>query len=430
MRAMHEIREILNPTPLEVVSLMDWERYPPHAEYEKLLPYFDHTLWIQNMYKYAVARREYRQMTGIEFPLMVRMLESESFYNSFFKNHRKIPNVRQSLGSVFNETGSTPDLSGDRRDIVEELKRKIDTGTSNPVLCISGNHATTYYSTRAALELGNNGRNGLLVFDQHIDTEGEQHLFAPDIEKANVFAQMARLPLYSRERQIRALGFIGPTRKQYHRFVGHEEPYLNRTGTDFIVYPEDEYTEHGIVNRQKLKEFVDLSIYRFKASAVNSFGISVDMDVLNAVTEKLSAIEYSLLPAHVNLGVQNLKRTWDLRKYSQGDPAYYDGFVKRLLQAAVSILEPKKDLENLDWQNYYSGTLGYGTGMSVDDLCFAIQHAATTARLHGIQFGLTISQSGKKYLGDIVELAGYDYRNKTALAALKIAEAMKRAAVV
>ncbi len=431
MRAMHEIREILNPTPLEVVSLMDWQMYPPQAEYEKLLPYFDHKLWIENMWKYAVARREFLQMTGIDYPLMTRILESQSFYNSFFGNLENVQHVRNTVDSVFQTQRTTPDLSHRQFDAVEGIKREFQNGSPNPVICISGDHSTTYFSTRAAQELGSQGKAGLLVFDQHIDTEQDEFVLTTGIAKASVFSQMARLPHYMGGPRLAAIGIIGSTRGAYRRHFAEEDPVLRKTGTDFIIYPEDEYTStDGTIDRIKLKNCIDLAIYRMKAAGVSSFGISVDMDVLNEISEKLTGMEYSLLPAHVNLGAQNLKRTWSARKHSEWVPDYYEGFILRLLKASVAILEPKPELTQYQLEHYQPATVGYGTGMSVNDICSAIYHASATARMHGIQFGLSISRTGKKYLGDIVELAGYDFRSNTATAAHKIAEAMKKAALL
>jgi hypothetical protein len=295
---------------------------------------------------------------------------------------KKIPTIKH---IDIDERTSTRD-----EDIIKALIDNFKNTRGNKV-SISTSHGATYFNLEAAHEAeeDQSAKIAVIVFDNHTDlypSEKESESSVP--WKGNVFK------LLGSDKIVERVMFIGGYNEK--RLVIEENNKALTEGKN-IIYEQieiDYLKKNGKTNKPKLLHYLEVVINEYKKSGITNVVFSVDIDVLNAAKIGYTGFEYNPMEALNYVSSLNLPLDKDPSKLTQLD---IDTLNK-------SITDPY-------WAQYPD--LYNPSGLALADIEISLDTITQSCKKHGLKFGIKLTGGGS-YFGDVVEMSGLDYREKTA----------------
>ncbi len=299
-----------------------------------------------------------------------------------------------------------PMMYSARIEKLEDFFKQYLSKSDGPTVVLSETHATTTPLMRILKQANPNSKIGMFVFDTHLDTDPGPASDVP--RKSNTLRLLVEKDRNGRAPVVDKLTVIGVPDKIELDHRGSSWGIEKFNGKVNVVAEEELFGEdpHTMsFSKKALSRIVYKEILEMKKAGITNVMLSVDLDVLKSGVLGLTGFEYSAFHALLYLAGQR-----DIQVYRD-----LPGMIYSLLTNTGFAGEINGSIID------YPITLG-GRGLSVLYLTHGLEVIRETCRELGIEFGL--KYEGAHVLGDIVELSGPDYMDKTKRAALEIARAM------
>lgn len=273
-----------------------------------------------------------------------------------------------------------------------ELKKHFEqTGSSNVIL--SNSHISTYYSVTKALQVSNtsNEKTASFVFDNHADV-----LSGIRPWKGNIFRMLVE------ENKLDSSIF-------FRDFISNPTIYTQ----DKALSPLPNESEVGNTD-QSIENCLSRALNDCHNRGVTRVIFSIDVDVLRLAEIGYTAMEYSPMS---QLGFVADFNLYEYRAPNRPEDLKDKRYAHFILQ---HLFEEDKFFVDLGHRMRRNNTLRDNLeesafnplGVHLSELGKAIEILFTEAKKRGIKIGIKL-QGGGSYLGDIVEISGYDYESRT-----------------
>ncbi len=290
---------------------------------------------------------------------------------------------------------------------LEEYFKHYFLQTHGPTVIVSETHATTTPLIRVLKDANPDLKIGMFVFDTHIDTDPGPYEDTP--RKSNTLRLLVDGDDKGHESVVDKLTVIGvPDRIEVDQ-RNRQDWGIGKYGRKIKVVTEDELIGDDPHTMSFSKKVLDKILFDeingMKQEGITNIVFSVDLDVLKNAIFGLTAIEYS--PFHALLYLASLR---ELSVYSQVPRMVYDLLTNTGFAGEIdgSILD-------------YPITLG-GKGLSVLYIEHGLKKIRSICKELDMEFGIKINNS--KVVGDIVELSGPDFDDRTKKTVQHIVQAM------
>ncbi len=295
---------------------------------------------------------------------------------------------------------------GARIEKLEDFFKQYLSGSDGPTVVLSETHATTTPLMRTLKQANPNSKIGMFVFDTHLDTDPGPGGDVP--RKSNTLRLLVDKDRNGRAPVVDKLTAIGVPDKIELDHRGSAWGIEKFNGKVNVIAEEELFGEdsHNMsFSKKALSGIIFKEVLKMKKAGITNVMLSVDLDVLKSGVLGLTGFEYSAFHALLYLAGQR-----DLQVYRE-----LPGMIYSLLTNTGFAGEINGSIID------YPITLG-GRGLSVSYLTHGLEAIRNTCRDLGVKFG--IKYENAQVFGDIVELSGPDYMDKTKKAVLEIAQAM------
>ncbi len=236
----------------------------------------------------------------------------------------------------------------------------------------------------------------------------KEHQQIPDT-KANVFQQ-----LYSKG-MIEKATFIGG--RASPNLIKSNNERLSRSGEAvFEQISADDIRTDDKLDREKLIAAIKKSVNKYKESGITNIVFSVDIDVLRVSQMGYTAMEYTPMNTLSYLAKMDLPT----------DKKYEDLSIEEVSAILSSLDNTKLDNDRTRASGLRGERETYDPrGMALGDLGVSLDTIAQECQANDMTLGLQLKGDGN-YLGDVVELGGPDYGERTTKAVSALLERIHR----
>ncbi|MFZ6035022.1 MAG: hypothetical protein ACOYUB_02655 [Patescibacteria group bacterium] len=289
---------------------------------------------------------------------------------------------------------------------MEDFFRRYLAESKGATVVVSETHATTTPLIRTLKEANPEAKIGMFVFDTHLDTDPGPHGDVP--RKSNTLRLLIDGDENGKEPVVERLTVIGVPDKievDHRGSAWGIERYKDKID---VVREEDLYGSdpHNLTfSKKAMDEIIFAELSKMKGAGITNVLVSFDLDVLKNAVLGLTAFEYSAFHALLYLASQR-----DIPVYASLPGMLYSfltntGFAGEIDRSVID----------------YPVSLG-GRGLSVSYARHALSAIGRISAEMDMEFGIKFENA--QVLGDVVELSGPDYQNRTKEAALQIAQSM------
>lgn len=328
----------------------------------------------------------------------IRINHAAQIYDDYEKRLIGIQSAPETNGLIEARLKSKVNLSDREKtsgiDIQELLRNHFET-TPSDAISLAESHLATLYSIEAAQEaaLEMKPNTAVMVFDNHEDIyKGDEPW------KGNIFRLLAE------RKSIAGAAF----------FRNFEEPgaiYVDQQ----ISKPENKL-EPNLSNKEKVQAIVTEAVESFVQRDITNILISIDIDVLRAKTMGYTAMEYN--PSNIlgflsSVDLSELDLPDDPKEMTE----YY------MMKLRDRLLFPDHRTSRTSPLNNGSDTFD-PSGIRLSELGIALETIFDACQKRGINIGIDL-KGGGRYIGDIVELSGFDYGERTTRAVSALSDKIK-----
>jgi hypothetical protein len=306
----------------------------------------------------------------------------------------KIPTIQQI--DVAKETTTRDE------DIKKALIDKFKKNKGNKV-CISASHGATWFNLEAAHEAkeDQSAEIGVIVFDNHTDLYTGEKDVKPNLWKGNVFR------LLGNNGTIKRAIFFGGVDDLDMVVEENNQAKKENKAVEYHQTKIDFLKKEGKTKRPRLLEFLDAAIKEYKNDGITNVVFSIDMDVLRVGRVGYTALEYSPIDA-LNY-VSSLKLPLDKNP-------------SELTQSDIDTLAEQIPEKN-NWTKYLNRW--NPSGLTLGDLGVSLDTITQSCKKHGLNFGIKLTGGGT-YFGDVVEMSGPDYKERTTTSSTLLLKRIER----
>lgn len=307
-------------------------------------------------------------------------------------------------------------------DIEQYAKDRLQTSTKN-VVFLSNSHVSTEAEISALKEINPNTKIGLVVLDRHVDCYGG----IPDGGLLKAKSNFVSFLL--QDGKIEGVAFVGfPSEDRAKMLEGGSSG--NNLSEVFKAFP-DKITianEDNYLIEQEGKKAIDYEKYvteimkqaeLLKRVGVTNIVFSIDPDVLRLEEYGYTSMDYNFISPVLSLGIQDFSSVEEVvRKelvtegIEQTPQIVADRLNEKILR---SIYNPAYKVEEARGNVRGNPKHVVGFGLPLKAVGVAIDTVKAKSKEIGMEIGVKLPMGGR-YLGDITELSGPDYKGRTARA--------------
>jgi len=321
-------------------------------------------------------------------------------YDEYERRLAGIQNARQTGELVDEKIAKQTKLSEQEvapaDEIYEKLLHHFETSPTE-MITLAESHMSSYDSISAAQEAAEfrEPQTAVIVFDNHQDTLGRDRPW-----KGNIFR------LLREKGQIAGAIFFG-------NFQDTVTLYYSKSEESYIV---PEVSSPNTKGKERVKIIVRQALEEFAKRGITNMVISIDIDVLRAREIGYTATEYNPRTILGYLSSIDLSEV-GLNKKPEGLTTEE---VTQLIKYVFNFSNRKRLLNPLIALDHNQNSMD-PIGARLSEIGTALETIYSECSRMGIEIGIKL-KGGGRYIGDIVELSGYDYKGHTTRAVSALAK--------
>ncbi|MFA9288327.1 MAG: hypothetical protein ACEQSA_00400 [Weeksellaceae bacterium] len=325
--------------------------------------------------------------------------------------------------------------------------------SARDITTISWEHGQHYIDCFVAHELNPDAKIGLLVYDNHHDLY--QFDDEPTLEQKNAFTAANVQRKLLEHGVIDAVAVVGVSdsahdtitsryRPETEEWIKRTKGFYQRSQSKIKFLPQRSFLNKKGFNEKRYVESMDKIASFFQQRGVTHLITAVDMDVFTE-TEQLTAVPYGVLSQLLHFGIQHLSLSHmnSEQIYAALDTAKLvpESFIEmlniahqtqdfsynpnRVRQRYRSMMSQPRTEQTISLGSGLPYLARQGRGLTVDQVITGHEVLSQRVVDKGIELGIPIN-GDVRYMGTVTEVYGRDYQDRTAQAALKLTQMMKR----